>query len=87
MTHRWCVRAAMTEQASSLRESIPVGVKWRFFFFARRESKRAVVNDAPVVRQSRDDRAGVEPARIDSRRGKMAVFLFCPKGIEESGSE
>ena len=26
-------------------------------------------------------------ARIESRRGKMAVFLFYPKGIEESGSE
>ena len=43
MTHRGCVRAAMTEH--------------------RRD------------------------ARIDSRRGKMAVFLFYPKGIEESGSE
>ena len=43
MTHRWCVRAAMTEH--------------------RRD------------------------ARIDSRRGKMAVFLFYPKGIEESGRE
>ena len=40
--------------------SIPVGVtkkrktaKSGFSFFTRRESKRAVVNDAPVVRQSR----------------------------------
>ena len=34
----------------------------------------------PVACQSRDDRAGVEPARIDSRRGKIAVFLFLPVG-------
>ena len=54
--------------------SIPVGVTkkrktavWRFFFFCPRESKGAVVNDVPAARQSRDDRAGVEPARIDSR--------------------
>ena len=32
------------------------------------ESKGAVVNDVPAARQSRDDRAGVEPARIDSPR-------------------
>ena len=58
------------------------------FLFCPRESKRAVVNDAPVVRQSRDDRAGVEPARIDSRiKPPNGGFSFLPKGIEESGSE
>ena len=54
------------------------------FLFAiiKGESKGAVVNDVPAARQSRDDRAGVEPARIDSPRvhqkGKRpgGAFLF-----------
>ena len=58
----------MTERASSLRESIPVlNRQTAVFLFCPRESKRAVVNDVPAARQSRDDRAGVEPARINSR--------------------
>ena len=39
-----------------------------FFAIIKGESKGAGVNDVPVARQSRDDRAGVEPARIDSPR-------------------
>ena len=89
MTCRWHVRAAMTEQASSLRESIPVlNRQTAVFLFCPRESKGAVVNDVPVARQSRDDRAGVEPARIDSRiKPPNGGFSFLPEGIEESGSE
>ena len=58
------------------------------FLFCPRKSKGAVVNDAPVVRQSRDDRAGVEPARINSRiKPPNGGFSFLPEGIEGSGSE
>ena len=69
MTCRWHVRAAMTERASSLRESILLGStkkesrrKGGFFFaIIKGESKGAVVNDVPVARQETNIRIKKAP--------------------------
>ena len=87
-----CVRNAEVKGSNpsrSTKKGTPP--KRRFSFLQRRGSKRAVVNEAPVAHQSRDDRAGVEPARIEPLQvhqkrntAEKAVFFFAKEGSKRA---